>query len=118
MSTTENHQVSVASSYTRRTSCSSKMAGWLGLHGQNSLIGDVGKYHSVTWVTGWRLDSRIVENERSVVNMGAFCSMKISRYVRDFAAKEGLGEQAALLKGMEVKSVEFVKQGAEVYHKA
>ncbi|GAB1232651.1 phosphomethylpyrimidine synthase ThiC [Ferrigenium sp. UT5] len=47
-----------------------------------------------------------------------FCSMKISQDVRDFAAKEGLDEQAALLKGMEVKSVEFVKQGAEVYHKA
>jgi phosphomethylpyrimidine synthase len=47
-----------------------------------------------------------------------FCSMKISQDVRDFAAKEGLDEQAALQKGMEVKSVEFVKQGAEVYHKA
>jgi phosphomethylpyrimidine synthase len=44
--------------------------------------------------------------------------MKISQDVRDFAAKEGLSEQAALGKGMEVKSVEFVKQGAEVYHKA
>ena len=31
--------------------------------------------------------------------------------MRDFAAKEGLDEQAALQKGMEVKSVEFVKQG-------
>jgi len=47
-----------------------------------------------------------------------FCSMKISQDVRDFAAKEGLDEQTALQKGMEVKSVEFVKQGAEVYHKA
>ena len=47
-----------------------------------------------------------------------FCSMKISQDVRDFAAKEGLSEQDALLKGMEVKSIEFVKQGAEVYHKA
>ncbi len=47
-----------------------------------------------------------------------FCSMKISQDVRDFAAKEGLSEQAALEKGMEVKSIEFVKQGAEVYHKA
>jgi phosphomethylpyrimidine synthase len=47
-----------------------------------------------------------------------FCSMKISQDVRDFAAKEGLDAQAALQKGMEVKSVEFVKQGAEVYHKA
>jgi phosphomethylpyrimidine synthase len=47
-----------------------------------------------------------------------FCSMKISQDVRDYAAKEGLSEQAALKKGMEVKSVEFVKQGAQVYHKA
>ena len=47
-----------------------------------------------------------------------FCSMKISQDVRDYAAKEGLSEQAALEKGMEVKSVEFVKQGAQVYHKA
>ncbi len=47
-----------------------------------------------------------------------FCSMKISQDVRDFAAKEGLSEQEALAKGMEVKSVEFVQQGAEVYHKA
>ncbi len=43
--------------------------------------------------------------------------MKISQGVRDFAAKEGLSEPEALQKGMEVKSVEFVKQGAEVYHK-
>jgi phosphomethylpyrimidine synthase len=47
-----------------------------------------------------------------------FCSMKISQDVRDFAAKEGLSEEMALEKGMQVKSIEFVKQGAEVYHKA
>ncbi len=47
-----------------------------------------------------------------------FCSMKISQDVRDFAAKEGLSEQMALEKGMEIKSIEFVQQGAEVYHKA
>jgi phosphomethylpyrimidine synthase len=47
-----------------------------------------------------------------------FCSMKISQDVRDFAAKEGIAEADALAKGMEVKSIEFVKQGAEVYHKA
>ena len=44
--------------------------------------------------------------------------MKISQDVRDFAAKEGLSEEMALEKGMQVKSIEFVKQGAEVYHKA
>ena len=47
-----------------------------------------------------------------------FCSMKISQEVREFAAKEGVSEQEALNKGMQAKSVEFVKQGAEVYHKA
>ncbi|MFA6920685.1 MAG: phosphomethylpyrimidine synthase ThiC [Gallionella sp.] len=46
-----------------------------------------------------------------------FCSMKISQDVRDFAAKEGIAEAEALSRGMELKSVEFVKQGAEVYHK-
>jgi len=38
--------------------------------------------------------------------------------VRDFAAKQGLSEQMALEKGMEEKSIEFVKKGAEVYHMA
>jgi phosphomethylpyrimidine synthase len=47
-----------------------------------------------------------------------FCSMKITQDVRDYAAAQGVSEQEALAKGMEVKSVEFVKQGAEVYHKA
>jgi len=46
-----------------------------------------------------------------------FCSMKITQDVRDFAAKQGISENEALEKGMEVKSVEFVKQGAEVYRK-
>ncbi|HKB58896.1 MAG TPA: phosphomethylpyrimidine synthase ThiC [Gallionellaceae bacterium] len=47
-----------------------------------------------------------------------FCSMKITQDVRDYAAKQGVSEQEALEKGMEAKSVEFVKQGAEVYRKA
>ncbi|NDP49021.1 MAG: phosphomethylpyrimidine synthase ThiC [Sulfuriferula multivorans] len=46
-----------------------------------------------------------------------FCSMKISQDVREFAAKEGLTEADVLAKGMEMKAVEFVKQGAEVYRK-
>jgi phosphomethylpyrimidine synthase len=37
--------------------------------------------------------------------------------VRDFAEKQGISETEALQKGMEVKSIEFVKQGAQVYHK-
>jgi phosphomethylpyrimidine synthase len=44
-----------------------------------------------------------------------FCSMKITQDVRDYAAAQGLSEADALKKGMEVKSVEFVKSGAEVY---
>ena len=47
-----------------------------------------------------------------------FCSMKISQDVRDFAKAEGLSNEEALKKGMEVKAVEFVKKGAEIYHKA
>ncbi len=47
-----------------------------------------------------------------------FCSMKISQDVRDFASAQGVSEQDALQKGMEVKAVEFVKKGAEIYHKA
>jgi len=47
-----------------------------------------------------------------------FCSMKITQDVRDYAAKIGVDEQAALAKGMEAKAVEFVKKGAEIYSKA
>jgi phosphomethylpyrimidine synthase len=47
-----------------------------------------------------------------------FCSMKITQDVREFAARQGVSEQEALAKGMEVKAVEFVKQGAEIYSKA
>jgi phosphomethylpyrimidine synthase len=46
-----------------------------------------------------------------------FCSMKITQEVRDYAAKQGISEIAALKQGMEVKSVEFVKSGAEIYRK-
>jgi len=47
-----------------------------------------------------------------------FCSMKITQDVREFAAKQGIAEKDAIAKGMEIKAVEFVKQGAEVYSKA
>jgi len=50
-----------------------------------------------------------------------FCSMKITQDVRDYAAKQGIDELAALAQvaeaGMEEKSEEFVKQGAEIYAK-
>ena len=47
-----------------------------------------------------------------------FCSMKITQDVRDYAAAQGLSAEAALNQGMEVKAIEFVKQGAEIYSKA
>jgi phosphomethylpyrimidine synthase len=46
-----------------------------------------------------------------------FCSMKITQDVRDYAAKQGLSDEAALKQGMEVKAVEFVKSGAEIYRR-
>ena len=51
-----------------------------------------------------------------------FCSMKISQDVRDYATAKGVDEKAALVEvakaGMEEKSIEFKKKGAEIYHKA
>jgi phosphomethylpyrimidine synthase len=47
-----------------------------------------------------------------------FCSMKITQDVRDYAAKLGVDDAAALEKGLEAKAVEFVKKGAEIYSKA
>ncbi len=47
-----------------------------------------------------------------------FCSMKITQDVRDYAAAQGVDEQAALAKGMEQKAVEFVEKGAQIYSKA
>ncbi len=47
-----------------------------------------------------------------------FCSMKISQDVRDFAAKEGIAEADALNKGMELKAIEFVKKGSQLYSKS
>ncbi|MFM7098025.1 MAG: phosphomethylpyrimidine synthase ThiC [Gemmataceae bacterium] len=44
-----------------------------------------------------------------------FCSMKITEDVRKYAAEQGISENEALKKGMEDKSKEFVKKGAEIY---
>ncbi|MGI9297017.1 MAG: phosphomethylpyrimidine synthase ThiC [Gammaproteobacteria bacterium] len=44
-----------------------------------------------------------------------FCSMKITQEIRDYAAKIGATEDAARQKGMAEKSVEFRKQGGEIY---
>ena len=44
-----------------------------------------------------------------------FCSMKITEDVREYAAKLGLEEQAALETGMAEKAKEFAEKGAEIY---
>jgi phosphomethylpyrimidine synthase len=44
-----------------------------------------------------------------------FCSMKITEDVRRYAAEQGLSEEAAMQKGMEEKSREFVETGAQLY---
>ncbi len=46
-----------------------------------------------------------------------FCSMKITQEVRDYANSQGVTETEALNKGMEQKSIEFRKAGAEIYKK-
>jgi len=47
-----------------------------------------------------------------------FCAMRITEDVRKYAAEQGIAEEEALKKGMEEKSREFVKKGAEIYAKA
>ncbi len=45
-----------------------------------------------------------------------FCSMKITQEVREYAAKKGVEEKAAVDAGMEEQSVRFREAGAQVYH--
>jgi phosphomethylpyrimidine synthase len=47
-----------------------------------------------------------------------FCSMKITQDVREYAATQGVSADEALAQGMREKAVEFVRKGAEIYHKA
>lgn len=44
-----------------------------------------------------------------------FCSMKITQEVREYAATQGLQEEAALAAGMEAQAQTFVEQGGEIY---
>jgi phosphomethylpyrimidine synthase len=44
-----------------------------------------------------------------------FCSMKITQEVREFAARKGLEETAAVAEGMKEKSAAFAQQGGEIY---
>ncbi len=46
-----------------------------------------------------------------------FCSMKITKDVREYAKGLGVGEEKALKLGMEQKSREFIEKGAEIYQK-
>jgi phosphomethylpyrimidine synthase len=46
-----------------------------------------------------------------------FCSMKITQDVREYADKIGADAVTALSKGMEEKAIEFVRKGAEIYHR-
>jgi phosphomethylpyrimidine synthase len=47
-----------------------------------------------------------------------FCSMKITQDVRDYAAKIGADERAALAAGMAEKASQFRDEGAEIYREA
>lgn len=44
-----------------------------------------------------------------------FCSMKITQEVRDYAAKQGVEEEQALLVGLGNKAKEFKDKGSEIY---
>ncbi len=44
-----------------------------------------------------------------------FCSMKITQDVRDYAARKGVGVDAAVTAGLQEKAQEFREQGAELY---
>src|SRR5205085_12291368 len=44
-----------------------------------------------------------------------FCSMKITQEVREYAAAQGVSEDAALQHGLQAKSEEFRKAGGEIY---
>ncbi|NQY67716.1 MAG: phosphomethylpyrimidine synthase ThiC, partial [Flavobacteriales bacterium] len=46
-----------------------------------------------------------------------FCSMKISQEVREFAAKNEVSAEEAVVKGMEDKAKEFTDEGGEIYLK-
>jgi phosphomethylpyrimidine synthase len=48
----------------------------------------------------------------------AFCSMKITQDVRDYAARHGLGEDEALEAGMAEKAAEFQRGGGEIYRRS
>ncbi len=46
-----------------------------------------------------------------------FCSMNITKDVRDYAASQGIDDEDALKRGMEQKGREFVEKGSQIYVK-
>jgi phosphomethylpyrimidine synthase len=47
-----------------------------------------------------------------------FCSMRITEDVRRYAQEKGLGDQAAIEKGLEERATEFMRQGGDIYVKS
>jgi radical SAM ThiC family protein len=47
-----------------------------------------------------------------------FCSMKITKDVRKYAAEQGITEEAAIERGQQEKAKEFQETGAEIYAKS
>jgi phosphomethylpyrimidine synthase len=47
-----------------------------------------------------------------------FCSMKVTKDVRKYAAEQSIAEEEALKKGMEEKGRAFTEKGSELYAKA
>jgi phosphomethylpyrimidine synthase len=47
-----------------------------------------------------------------------FCSMEITREVREWARAHGVAENDAVTRGLEEKTAEFVEGGAEIYQEA
>jgi phosphomethylpyrimidine synthase len=47
----------------------------------------------------------------------AFCSMRITQEVREYARSHGVAEAEAVRQGMEEKALEFRRTGAQVYRR-
>jgi hypothetical protein len=66
----------------------------------------------------FKIKTKLREATAEGAKLAHFCSMKITEDVRKYAAEQGVSEVEALKRGMEEKSDEFVKKGAELYAKA
>ena len=70
----------------------------------------VASCNSLIWKTNCLLSASL-----SLIHI--FCSMKITQDVREYAAKQGLGDDEALREGLKAKAMEFVQKGSVVYLK-